>query len=96
MEDKIGVFICTGYGIAEALDIDALCKVATDEYDVPFCKTVDSCGGPGLKSIVEDIKSEGLTKVVVAGISPRRFADDAFPPDIIVEKIALREHVNHK
>ena len=34
MEDKIGVFICTGYGIAEALDIDALCKVATEEYGV--------------------------------------------------------------
>ena len=40
MEDKIGVFICTGYGIAEALDIDALVKVANDEYKVPFCRTV--------------------------------------------------------
>ena len=27
MEEKIGVFICTGYGIAEALDVDALSKV---------------------------------------------------------------------
>jgi hypothetical protein len=31
MDDKIGVFICTGYGIAEAVDVDELCKVATDE-----------------------------------------------------------------
>ena len=46
MEDKIGVFICTGYGIADALDVDALCKVATGEYKVPFCKTIDSCEGP--------------------------------------------------
>ena len=47
MDEKIGVFICTGYGIAKALDIEALCKVATDELSVPFCKTVESCEGSG-------------------------------------------------
>jgi quinone-modifying oxidoreductase subunit QmoB len=93
MDDKIGVFVCTGYGIAEALDIEALCKVATDEYDVPFCKTVDSCEGPGLESINEDIKNEDLTKAVIAGISPRRYSKDAFPEGVIVEMVALREHV---
>jgi quinone-modifying oxidoreductase subunit QmoB len=93
MEDKIGVFICIGYGIAEALDIDALCKVATDEYKIPFCKTVDSCEGPVLESIIEDIKNEGLNKVVIAGLSPRRYAENTFPEGVIVEKVALREHV---
>ncbi len=93
MEDKIGVFICTGYGIADALDIEALCKVATDEFKVPFCKTVASCEGAGLEAIRSDIESEGLTKVVIAGISPRRYAEDAFPENRIVEKVALREHV---
>ncbi len=29
MDHKIGVYIDTGYGIGEALDIDALSKVAT-------------------------------------------------------------------
>ncbi len=93
MEDKIGVFICTGYGIAEALDIDALCKVATDELKLPFCKTVDSCEGSGLESIKEDIESQGLTKAVIAGISPRCYPVNAFPQGVIVEKFALREHV---
>jgi quinone-modifying oxidoreductase subunit QmoB len=93
MEDKIGVFICTGYGIGEALDIDALGKVATEEFKVPFCRTVESCEGPGLEAINTDIVKEGLTKAVVAGISPRRYANDAFPDDVIVEKVALREHV---
>ncbi len=92
-EDKIGVFICTGYGLAEALDIDALCAVATDEFKVPFCKTVDSCEGPGLDAINADISAEGLTKVVIAGISPRRYADNAFPDDVIVEMVGLREQV---
>ena len=30
MEEKLGVFICTGYGIAEALDIEALRKEHLD------------------------------------------------------------------
>jgi quinone-modifying oxidoreductase subunit QmoB len=93
MEDKIGVFICTGYGIADALDIDALSKVATEEYAVPFCTTVDSCEGPGLDSIIETIEAQSLNKVIIAGISPRRYVDHQFPADVIVEKIALREHV---
>lgn len=93
MDDKIGVFICTGYGIADALDVDALCKVATDEYSVALCQTVDSCEGPDLAAMNETIVKEGLTKVVVAGISPRRYADDAFPPGVVVEKVGLREQV---
>ena len=93
MDDKIGVFICTGYGIAESLDVDALCKVVTEEMSVPFCKTVESCEGPGLTAINQDIEQEGLNKVVVAGISPRRYRDDAFPGDVMVEHIGLREQV---
>ena len=36
MDDKIGVFICSGYGIAEALDLEALGKVVTEELQVPL------------------------------------------------------------
>ncbi|UCD25117.1 MAG: hydrogenase iron-sulfur subunit [Gemmatimonadota bacterium] len=93
MDDKIGVFVCTGYGIAEALDVEALCKVATDEFNVPFCKTVESCEGSGLQAINEDIERESLNKVVIAGISPRRYRDDAFPSDVMVEPIGIREQV---
>jgi quinone-modifying oxidoreductase subunit QmoB len=93
MDEKIGVFICTGYGIADALDVDALCQVATGEYSVPFCKTIDSCEGAAIEEINAAIKTEGLTKVVIAGISPRNYSDTAFPPDVIVEKVGLREQV---
>ena len=41
MEEKIGVFICSGYGIAEALDIDALSSVATGEFSLSFCMIVE-------------------------------------------------------
>jgi quinone-modifying oxidoreductase subunit QmoB len=93
MEEKIGVFICTGYGIAEALDIDALCKVATEELKLSFCKTVDSCDGQGLQSIIADIKANHLDKAVIAGTSARRYPDTVFPDGVLVEKFALREHV---
>ena len=36
MEDKLGVFICSGYGIAAAIDIEALSKVATDVRSCAF------------------------------------------------------------
>ena len=51
MADNIGVFICTGYGIGEALDIDALRKVAESEFHVALCKTVNSCEGDDLAAI---------------------------------------------
>jgi quinone-modifying oxidoreductase subunit QmoB len=93
MEDKIGVFVCTGYGIGDALDIDALCKVATDEYNVPFCRTVGSCEGSDLDAMCEDIRNEGLTRVVIAGFSSRRYSENTFPGSVLVEKVALLEHV---
>ena len=46
--------------------------VATGEFSVPFCKTVETCEGPGLEAILKDIQTEALTKVVIAGISPRQ------------------------
>lgn len=93
MEDKTGVFICTGYGISDALDVDALYKLATEDCGVPFCTTVESCEGPGLCAINADIESEGLTRAVVAGVSPRRFDADSFPGGVIVEAFALSELV---
>jgi quinone-modifying oxidoreductase subunit QmoB len=93
MDEKTGVFICTGYGIGEALDIDALCEVATGEFSVPFCKTVESCEGAALDAINADIRAQKLTKVVIAGISPRRYSETAFPPEVMVEMVGLREQV---
>jgi len=93
MEEKIGVFICTGYGIGESLDVEALSKVATNEMKAPFCKTVPSCEGPDLEAICQDIETESLTKVLIAGISLRGFPAAPFPDGVIVEYLPLRELV---
>ena len=93
MEDKIGVFICTGYGIAEALNIEALTKVANEEYHVPFCKTITSCEKPDIHSVIDDINNECLNKVVIAGATHRYYAKNSFPDGVIVEHVPLREQV---
>ncbi len=93
MADKIGVFICTGYGIAEALDVEALTKVATDECDAAFCRTVETCEGSDLDAILADIAREELDGAVIAGISGRRYEPAVLPADVVIEPLALREHV---
>jgi len=93
MEDKIGVFICTGYGIAEALDIEALTKIVTGEFKITYCKTIDTCENRDLEFIRKEIQSEKLTRILIAGISPRRYTGTDFPAEVMVEKVALLEHV---
>jgi quinone-modifying oxidoreductase subunit QmoB len=61
-DGKIGVFICTGYGIAEALNIDALLKVAEKECKVDFTKTIESCEGDDLEFIQQNIPAHPTYK----------------------------------
>ncbi len=61
MEKKTAAYICTGCGIGEALDIEALSKVATDEYKAPICRTNNIyCSPEGVAEIQKDIESEGV------------------------------------
>jgi len=94
VDSKIGVYIYTGCGIGESLDIEALSKVATDEYKAALCKTVDSFGEKSLELIRQDIKSEGLNKVLFAGPSPRVESPvDLLENDVLLERVNLREQV---
>ena len=95
MEKKIAVYICTGCGIGDALDIDALSKVAKSEFKVPICKTDGQlCGPEGVALIKQDIESEGVDTVVIAGCSSRvNFDVFKFGTDKIVERVNLREQV---
>lgn len=95
MEKKTAVYICTGCGIGEALDIDALAQVATGEYKIGLCKT-DSflCSPAGVELIKKDLADEGVNTVVVAACSARVNSDVFdFGPEVIVERANLREQV---
>ena len=65
MSDKLGVFICTGYGIADALDIDALKTVAESEFKADVCDTIAACDPESLASLCSRVQKDELTQVVI-------------------------------
>jgi len=94
MAQKIGVYIDTGYGIGEALDVEALSQVAVKEYKVAVCRSEPYWSDPEKLAIIRnDITTEELTAIIIAGPS-RRVFENVFKFDgIITERVNLREHV---
>ena len=95
MEKKIGVYICTGCGIGDALDIDALGGIATDEFKVAVCKQHGFlCSQEGVAEIKQDLANEGVDTIVLAACSPRVMTDVFdFGVDKVLERVNLREQV---
>ncbi|MEE9435348.1 MAG: hydrogenase iron-sulfur subunit [Candidatus Adiutricales bacterium] len=94
MEKKTAAYICTGCGIGEALDIEALSKVATDEYKAPICRTNNIyCSPEGVAEIQKDIESEGVNTVVIAACSPRVNYDVFDLGNVILDRANIREQV---
>jgi quinone-modifying oxidoreductase, subunit QmoB len=96
MERKIGVYICSGCGIGEAIDVEQLGKVATSEYKAPVCKFHAAlCGEEGAGVIRQDMEQEGVNTLVIAACS-RRAKTDVFNYDalnVVLERVNIREHV---
>jgi len=94
MEKKLGVYICKGCNIADAVEIEKLQEVAEKEHKVPVCRTHDiMCSPDGLALIKNDIGSEGVNTVVIAACSPRvKYQEFSFPGNL-VERINIREFV---
>jgi quinone-modifying oxidoreductase subunit QmoB len=92
VDKKLAVYICTGCGIGDALDIDALSNVATKEYKVPVCKSHPFlCGAEGVGMIKQDMEGEGVNTIVIAACSMRVNYDVFNFPNTIVERVNLRE-----
>jgi len=95
MDQKIGVYICSGCGIGESIDVDALSSVAK-EFKIAKCQTHSAlCNADGAGLIKNDIESSAINAVVVAACSAR-VKTDVFsydPMTTILERVNLREHV---
>ena len=94
MENVIGVYICSGCGIGDAVNLEKTEKVANGEYKVKVCKKDEClCGEQSVATIKGDIESEGLTRVVLAACSPRVMTDVFNFGDTVVERVNFREHL---
>ncbi|OIP37539.1 heterodisulfide reductase subunit A [Candidatus Desantisbacteria bacterium CG2_30_40_21] len=95
MDKKLGVYICSGCGIGDSLDIEKLTKIATKTYKVPVCQThACLCSRDGVNIINKDCEAEGVNTIVIAACSLRANQGVfAFGNDRIVERVNLREHV---
>lgn len=70
---KVGVYIChCGINIASTVDVEAVEEYALKLPNVKVARTYSyMCSDPGQVLIKEDIKEQGLNRIVVASCSPR-------------------------
>jgi quinone-modifying oxidoreductase subunit QmoB len=93
MDKKTQAYICTGCGIGEGLDIDALSEVVSSEMSVECKNHAALCGSEGRALIEADI-SDGVNTIIIGACSPRVMQSEfAFGEDKIVARANLREQV---
>ena len=94
MEKKRAVYICTGCGIGDALDIEQLSKVATEEGGGSICRNHDNlCSKEGVELIKNDIENEGVNTLIIAACSHRVMYDAFNFENCIVDRVNIREQV---
>ena len=72
-EPRIGVYVChCGVNIAATVDVSQVVKFAASLPGVSVAREYPYvCSDPGQKMIMEDIRREGINRVVAATCSPR-------------------------
>jgi quinone-modifying oxidoreductase subunit QmoB len=94
MEKKRAVYICTGCGIGDALDIEQLSNVATEEGSVAVCRNHGNlCSKEGVELIKSDIENEGANTLLIAACSHRVMYDAFNFENCIVDRVNIREQV---
>ena len=94
MDKKYSAYVCSGCGIGDTLDIEALSQVASSEMNMA-CKTHQAfCSADGRALIEKDINDDGVNTVVVIACSPRVMQDEFnFGDDKITIRGNIREQV---
>lgn len=94
-DTKVGVYLCSGCGIGDAINMEELSKIASEENKIPLCKINPwLCSENGVEEISNDIKSENLNRVVIGACS-QRFLSDVFRfgTEVLTDRVNIRENV---
>ncbi|MDH3329062.1 MAG: FAD-dependent oxidoreductase [Desulfobulbaceae bacterium] len=93
MEKVFGAYLCTGCGIGDVLDVDAL-KSTASEAGMEMQDNPCLCGSEGRALIEKDIADNGVNTIVVCACSPRVMQKEFdFGDDTITVRGNLREQV---
>ena len=94
---NIGVYVCGGCDISNAIDVEKLQELVEEDLDFDFSLfKIHShlCSKNGCDLIKEDIEKENINAVVIGACSPRVNHDTFdFGGSVIVERANLREHI---
>jgi len=95
MNQKIGVYLCSGCGIGESIDLEALFTVAEEAAVAKCVAHPVLCSAEGVALIRDDIESAAINCVVAVACSGRVKTDEfAFDPmSTVLERVNIREHV---
>ena len=94
MDKKYSAYLCTGCGIGDAVDIEAVSGVVSGEMNME-CKVHQAlCSADGRALIEGDINDNGVNTVVIGACSPRVMQDEFdFGDDKITIRANIREQV---
>jgi quinone-modifying oxidoreductase subunit QmoB len=94
MNDVLGVYLCSGCGIGDAIDLDKVEKVAAKECKAKFVRRDGAlCRAEAVDRIKADVLREGVTRIVVAACSPRHCGATVEIDGALVEVASFREHL---
>lgn len=92
MEKKLGLYICQGCSIGESIKTDKLEAIGKNIFKIPVVKCHPIfCSKHGLDIIKNDIQTEGVNTIIIAGCSSRVKYEEFNFQGCIVERIPIRE-----
>ena len=93
--DKVGVFLCSGCGIGDALDLDAVAGIADENGAATTVTHPCLCEAEGLELVHSTAEEQGLNGLLVCACSERAKTEEfaALPADDRpMFRVCLREH----